>query len=156
MKTYIKTLGKGRLKVDKKLHPRWYDVYNEFYEYDNRVVKVFDYRDNKITMEKIDFKYTLDEYTRMIDPNYTNKKFLNYFTQFSDIWNNFLKFSYERLNDEIFMHNDYSLVNCVIDLDDNLRVIDPDSCKIVSSKMKLGTYLYASAQLFEVQKRYYK
>ena len=44
----------------------------------------------------------------------------------------------------------------VVDLDDNIRLIDPDSCKIVTSKMKLGTYLYASAQLFEVRKRYYK
>ena len=165
METYTKSIAKrSGLEIRTNGHTpgnvlpnsKWYDLYNEFYEYDSRVVKVLDYKDNKITMERVNFKYTLDEYTRIIDPNYTDKKFLNYFTQFSDIWNNFLKFSNERLNGKIFIHNDYSLVNCVIDLDDNIRVIDPDSCRIVTSKMKLGNYLYAYAQLFEVRKRYYK
>ena len=150
--------GKIVKTIPNKLDQQWFNLYNEFYEYDSRIVKVINYENNKITMEKINFKCTLDEYTRKTDLDFTNKKLLNYFTQFSDIWNNFLKFSYEKFTDEIFMHNDYSLSNCVIDLDDNIRVIDPDSCKIVtprSSKINLGTYFYASAQLLEVRKQYY-
>jgi len=108
----------------------WLTVYDKLYAYDNRIVKIYDINDKTITMEKINYKYTLEYYMQEFDPSYSHIKLNSYISQYMDIWNNFFQFSFTYLNDFYFFHTDYKLANVLVDENDNLRLIDPDSFKV--------------------------
>ena len=122
---------------------KWLQTYEQLYQYDNRIVKVYDIVDNTIIMEKIEYKYGLDQYVKTYDPDYTHEKLNHYISQFMDIWNNFFQFSFKHLKDYYFFHKDYKVANIVVDYDDNLRVIDPDSYKLENIFGFVETGLYA-------------
>ena len=120
---------KKKHRTNNQLNDEWLIIYEQLYNYDNRIVKIYDMTDNTITMEKVDYKCTLNYYIREYDTDYNHDKLNKYIAQYLDIWNNFFQFSLNHLKTHSFFHADYKLSNVVIDTDDNLRVIDPDSFK---------------------------
>ena len=157
-KIYVKdnVARKEFLSPDKKLTQTWGLLYEQLYNYDNRLVKIYDLSENHITMEKIDYKYTLAHYVRKYDASYNEERLNRYISQYMDIWNNFFQFSFNELKTNIFYHRDYMLVNLVVDKNDNLRLIDPDSFKIekLFGFVKSGIYFENLMRLFEKRRSY--
>jgi|TARA_Y100000289_G_scaffold14978_1_gene14152 serine/threonine protein kinase len=135
----------------------WVVIYEQLYNYDNRLVKVYDMTDNVLTMEKIDYQYTLKDYIKYYDKTYNHDKLNKYIAQFMDIWNNFYQFSLDHLKTHYFYHTDYKLGNVVVDKDDNLRLIDPDSFKRENlfGDIEAGKFFESLIRLSECR-RWYK
>lgn len=144
-------------KVANGVYRNSFECYLKLYEIENRLVKVHSWDEKTITMEKIKFKYSLEEYTQKYDKSFSNEKLNNYIAQFIDIWNNISQFSLN-LNSKIgkyFINDDYRLSNVVVDYNENLRVLDPESFKTTSfDGVNLDIISLDLIRLNEVKKKY--
>jgi len=102
----------------------WLNLYQDYYFFDNRVVKVLDYKDNKLYLEKID-GFALNDFESYDKLDWKEKKFI--LSEIVDIYWNYLHFKSHRLRkNEFFCHTDFYLRNLIYS-NKKLRLIDPDS-----------------------------
>lgn len=148
---------KKKHEKNNEIDDEWAIIYERLYNYDNRIVKIYDITDNIITMEKVDYKYSLNYYVKEYDSDYNHDKLNKYIAQYLDIWNNFFQFSLNHLKTHYFFHTDYKLSNVVVDINDNLKVIDPDSFKRENffGEIEPGKYFESIMRLGECR-RFYK
>ncbi len=122
MNTFLKTID----PVDRnKIEPAWLALYNDYYNFDNRLVKILNYkREGQIELEKIN-GFTLNNFEVVQKLTIQEKRFI--FNEVMDIYWNQFKFTHRLLKaDEVFLHTDFHLGNLMY-TGKSVRLIDPES-----------------------------
>jgi hypothetical protein len=125
--------------------PDWIDLYHEYYEFDNRIVKIFSLQKNgyKINMELIE-GFRLDDWSKIDQLSWDEKIFILH--EIADIFNKHLKFKSKYLSKgEIFYHNDYVLCN-IWYCNGVVKLLDPESfIKLdLQDKKELGSRYFGN------------
>ena len=141
-KTILQQHSNGRvLKTLKEkndhtaLGPEWFDHYKSLQVENEHLVKVFEMVDDfNIIMEQLDILCPLNDIFKDKQYNYliTRTFFCDIFEIVNLSWIQALKYS-NSLPDEktIFVHNDFSLHNIVLTRDLDIKIIDPDSYRMI-------------------------
>lgn len=100
----------------------WFDTYKDYYNFDNRVVKVEEIYEDSFKME--DLKG--DTLSKVIIDNILNRKEKIQITaEVMDIVNNM--FQFKPNYGSFFWHGDIQLKNFILQPDFKVRLVDPDS-----------------------------
>jgi len=120
---------------------RWLKSYNQLRSWDHRYIKV-----HKVGNDYIEMDY-IDDGVHFIDvlensTDHTVDEKMKIITDFIDILS--LSYGYISQSNEVFLHNDLSLTNVLVDSNNKLIVIDPDSCGYEARQDKgLSNLIYA-------------
>ena len=123
-KKWVTFDGKDVIKIWKRWYPieQWFDTYKDYYNFDNRVVKVKEINEDSFKMELLEG----DILSHVIIDNLIDRELkLNITTQIMDIVNNM--FQFKPKYGSFFWHDDIQLGNFILQPDFKVRLIDPDS-----------------------------
>ena len=100
----------------------WFDTYKDYYNFDNRVVKVEEIYEDSFKMEDLEG----DTLSKVIIDNILNRKEKIQITaEVMDIVNNM--FQFKPNYGSFFWHGDIQLKNFILQPDFKVRLVDPDS-----------------------------
>ena len=100
----------------------WFDTYKDYYNFDNRVVKVEEIYEDSFKMEDLEG----DTLSKVIIDNILNRKEKIQLTaEVMDIVNNM--FQFKPNYGSFFWHGDIQLKNFILQPDFKVRLVDPDS-----------------------------
>jgi len=141
--TYTKMLNPG--KIDNLKKSNWSALYNEYYNFDNRIVKIHKVSntDYKIKMEKLE-GFPLDDWKSVGKLSWKEKVFILH--EIASIFINHLQFKSNLLKQgEVFFHSDYALCN-IWYCNGVVKLLDPESFKIlnISNQIELGSRYFGN------------
>ena len=100
----------------------WFDTYKDYYNFDNRVVKVEEIYEDSFKMKDLEG----DTLSKIIIDNILNRKEKIQITaEVMDIVNNM--FQFKPNYGSFFWHGDIQLKNFILQPDFKVRLVDPDS-----------------------------
>lgn len=102
----------------------WFDLYQQYYAFDNRVVQVFDFVGNAIFMEPIS-GFTLNDETKL--RRLSSVALVDAYNQVVSIWNNQLRFRSDLIPSGSWWYHIDCLPQNFIWSSGVVRLIDPDS-----------------------------
>ena len=119
---YYKELReKDRIRLK---NSNWWNVYNDYYEYDKRIVKIVKFKEKGLWLEKLE-GFRLDHLDSLRQLSNTQIRFV--LNEIMDIYSNQFQFQHESLSsDQVFIHNDVQLGNFMY-CDGEVRLIDPEA-----------------------------
>ena len=126
MEKFIKSLTATSKKNIHITDKRWIDLYDSYYEFDDRVVKIYKVKNVpfQIHMEQIE-GFNLSQIEKIKELDWDERRFI--YKEVIDIFFKHLSFSHKLLTTrQTFFHNDYHLNNLVYS-NGRVRLIDPES-----------------------------
>lgn len=140
----------------KHLTSYWLDCYNELSDKNPSLVKIYELDElRNFKMEKIDIIKTLEQVLK-IDSNhhYLNKILISdIIVCLNTIWIDCINFSRTLSNNKFFIHDDLMLHNIVLTEDYQIKIIDPESFRIVDNLDHCEKYYMSQINLmYNVQK----
>ena len=105
----------------------WIELYNSYYEYDNRVVKLIDFDGVNLATEALE-GFNLDDFEQLLELDIETLNFMHY--ELVDIWSRQLRFTHPLIPENYsWYHNDFLARNLMWS-QGRLRLIDPDHFRI--------------------------
>ena len=105
----------------------WIELYNSYYEYDNRVVKLIDFDGVNLATEALE-GFNLDDFEQLLELDIETLMFMHY--ELVDIWSRQLRFTHPLIPENYsWYHNDFLARNLMWS-QGRLRLIDPDHFRI--------------------------
>lgn len=124
---YIKHLTSPMVK---RCNKQWLSLYNEYYDFDNRVVKIFKIKSRHMYMEDLSNGITLDKIKKIRSLPLATKRFI--FNEVIQIYSNQFNFKHTSIrDDQVFIHSDFWLKNLMY-VNDRVILIDADSFGILN------------------------
>ena len=118
---FIKKIPEQRVN---RLDSHWLELYNSYYDFDNRVVKMLDLKDGTMTLEHLD-GFDLRNRDKLAELDIPTLRYI--LEEVLDIYARQYKFRHESLpTEQMFLHLDYKAHNLMY-ADGRVRLIDPDS-----------------------------
>ena len=139
MKVFIKKItDKPRLQ---SMDSYWLELYNSYYDFDNRVIKLLDLKDDSMTLEHLE-GFDLREFWKLVELDVPTLRYI--LEEVLDIYAKQFKFRHELLPiDRTFLHLDYKPHNLMY-ADGRVRLVDPDSFfinPVKTSNTSFGKYI---------------
>ncbi len=105
----------------------WIEIYNSYYEYDNRVVKLIDFDGATLSTEALE-GFNLNSFNQLLELDIETLMFMHY--ELIDIWNNQQRFSHPLIpKNHLWYHFDFLGGNLMWS-QGRLRLVDPDHFRI--------------------------
>ena len=116
---------------------QWINLYQEYYEFDNRVIELIEYKNGTFYMESVTGTALRDlDYNTLSSDE---KRFI--FNEVVDIWTNHVNFKGSELTpNELFVHDDYHVGNLFY-TGDSVRLLDPDSFWVYDLNNHINGYI---------------
>ncbi len=110
----------------------WVELYNSYYEYDNRVVKLLSFDGNKLSTEALE-GFNLDDWFSLIELDIKTLLFIHH--ELVDMWNKQLLFEHPLIPaNNYWFHKDWLAKNLMWS-QGRLRLVDPDAFLISDFSM---------------------
>tara|TARA_Y100000114_G_scaffold49862_2_gene45539 strand:+ start:802 stop:1416 length:615 start_codon:yes stop_codon:yes gene_type:complete len=121
----------------------WIELYNSYYEYDNRVVKLIDFDGVNLSTEPLE-GFNLDDFDRLIELDIETLMFMHY--ELIDIWSRQLRFTHPLIPENYSWYHFDFLAKNLMWSQGRLRLIDPDHFKIhdLSEEFSQRTKIFRS------------
>ena len=148
MDEYHKIIRTDEYRAIKDADYNWLELYDKYYSYDPRVVKIIRIKDGKIIMEKIE-GFSLDNKKMFLQLDDEQKRFI--VNEVFDIYNKQLNFKDSALGTlDIWAHCDFKWDNLIYS-NGKVRLIDPESFDKCSLKIKENKMRYSRFQETYIQ-----
>lgn len=105
----------------------WIELYNSYYEYDNRVVKLIDFDGVNLATEAL-VGFNLDDFNQLLELDIKTLMFMHY--ELVDIWNRQLQFTHPLIPENYSWYHFDFLAKNLMWSQGRLRLIDPDHFSI--------------------------